>query len=61
MLVGDMAEKIGMAVALIFVVVVIALNPSISGIGYALIVIVGVCSIQLVRILYLDERDRRGQ
>jgi hypothetical protein len=40
-----------------------ALNPSITGIAYSLIVIVGACTVWLLRVLYLNEveRQRRGE
>jgi hypothetical protein len=39
-----------------------ALNPSLTGIGYALLVIVGAGTVWFLRELYLDEvdRDNRG-
>jgi hypothetical protein len=39
------------------------LNPSITGLAYALIVIVGACTVWLLRVLYLNEveRQRRGE
>ena len=40
-----------------------ALNPSITGVAYALIVIVGACTVWLLRVLYVNEveRQRRGE
>ena len=50
---------------LVGVVAILAfvLNPSITGIGYALVVIVGACTVWLLRVLYLNEveRQRRGE
>jgi hypothetical protein len=39
------------------------LNPTITGLAYALIVIVGACTVWLLRVLYLNEveRQRRGE
>ena len=39
------------------------LNPTITGVAYALIVIVGACTVWLLRVLYLNEveRQRRGE
>jgi hypothetical protein len=54
-----MMANIGPAVAtLILAVVAFLLNPSITGVFYALIVIVGACTIYLLRQMYLDELDR---
>jgi hypothetical protein len=36
-----------------------ALNPSITGVAYSLIVIVGACTIWLLRVLYLNEVERQ--
>jgi hypothetical protein len=51
------------AVVLVLAVVVFLLNPSITGVFYALLVIVGACTIFLLRQLYLNEleRDDRGE
>jgi hypothetical protein len=51
------------AVVLVLAVVAFLLNPSITGVFYALIVIVGACTIFLLRQMYLDEleRDDRGE
>jgi hypothetical protein len=57
--IGDLPERIGIGLTILFVIVVIALNPSLSGIGYAFLVIVGACSIWLVRVLYLNEVNRQ--
>jgi hypothetical protein len=54
-----MIANIGPAVGtLILAVVAFLLNPSITGVFYALIVIVGACTIYLLRQMYLDEIDR---
>jgi Ca2+/Na+ antiporter len=45
---------IGIVAILAFV-----LNPSITGIAYALIVIVGACTVWLLRVLYLNEVERQ--
>ncbi len=47
------------AVGALVVVAIIAIvfNPSIMGIGFALIVVVGACTIWLLRQLYLAESD----
>jgi hypothetical protein len=57
--IGDTPERVGIVLTILFVIVVIALNPSLSGVGYAFLVIVGACSIWLVRVLYLNEVNRR--
>jgi hypothetical protein len=54
-----MMANIGPAVAvLILAVLAFLLNPSITGVFYALIVIIGACSIFLLRQMYLNELDR---
>jgi len=58
-MIGDLPERIGIGLTILFVIVVIALNPSLSGIGYAFLVIVGACSVWLVRVLYLNEVNRQ--
>jgi|1186.fasta_scaffold919441_2 hypothetical protein len=47
--------------ALIAIVAILAfaLNPSITGVAYALIVIVGACTVWLLRVLYLNEVERQ--
>lgn len=46
-------------VALVVVAVVaIVFNPSLMGVGFALIVIVGACTVWLLRQLYLAESDK---
>ena len=51
--------------ALVGIVAIMAfvLNPTITGVAYALIVIVGACTVWLLRVLYLNEveRQRRGE
>jgi hypothetical protein len=49
---------VGLVAILAFV-----MNPTITGIAYALIVIVGACTVWLLRVLYLNEveRQRRGE
>jgi hypothetical protein len=58
-MIGDLPERIGIVLTVVFVIVIIALNPSLSGIGYAFLVIVGACSVWLVRVLYLNEVNRQ--
>lgn len=58
-MIGDLPERVGIGLTILFVIVIIALNPSLSGIGYAFLVVVGACSIWLVRVLYLNEVDRQ--
>jgi hypothetical protein len=54
-----MMANIGPAVGvLILAVLAFLLNPSITGVFYALIVIIGACSIFLLRQMYLNELDR---
>jgi ABC-type Na+ efflux pump permease subunit len=49
--------------AAIAAIAAIALNPSFTGVVYALLVIVGACIVWLLRVLYLNEieRDRHGE
>jgi hypothetical protein len=35
------------------------MNPTITGIAYSLIVIVGACTVWLLRVLYLNEVERQ--
>jgi hypothetical protein len=49
------------AVVLVLAVVAFLLNPSITGVFYALIVIVGACTIYLLRQMYLDELERNDR
>ena len=43
---------------LVLAVIAFLLNPSITGVFYALIVIVGACTIFLLRQMYLNELER---
>jgi hypothetical protein len=47
--------------ALVGIVAILAfvLNPTITGVAYALIVIVGACTVWLLRVLYLNEVERQ--
>ncbi len=42
----------------IVAIIAIAFNPSLAGVGFALIVIVGACCVWLLRQLYLAESER---
>jgi hypothetical protein len=54
-----MMANIGPALGVAVVAIVaFLLNPSITGVFYALIVIVGACTIFLLRQMYLDELER---
>jgi len=59
--IGDIPERVGIGLTILFVIVIIALNPSITGVGFSLVVIIGACSIWLVRVLYLNELERRDE
>ena len=63
MSVRDMIERYGRHVpyVIIGIVAILAfvLNPTITGIAYALIVIVGACTVWLLRVLYLNEVERQ--
>jgi hypothetical protein len=57
-----MMANIGPAVGVaILAVVAFLLNPTITGVFYALIVIVGACTIYLLRQMYLNELDRENR
>jgi hypothetical protein len=43
----------------IVAILAFALNPTITGIAYSLIVIVGACTVWLLRVLYLNEVERQ--
>jgi hypothetical protein len=55
-----------MIVRAVFVIVAIAaiaaivLNPSITGVAYSLLVVAGACIVWLLRVLYLNEIERKG-
>ncbi len=42
-------------------IVAFLLNPSITGVFYALIVVVGACTIYLLRQMYLNELERQDE
>ena len=48
---------IAVAALVIVAVVAIVFNPSLVGVGFALIVIIGACTVWLLRQLYLAESD----
>jgi hypothetical protein len=43
----------------IVAILAFAMNPTITGIAYSLIVIVGACTVWLLRVLYLNEVERQ--
>jgi hypothetical protein len=45
----------------VLAIVAFLLNPSITGVFYALIVIVGACTIYLLRQMYLNELERQDK
>lgn len=45
----------------VVVIAAFALNPSITGVGYVLILIAGACTVWLLRVLYLDEVEREDR
>ena len=49
---------IAVGALLVVAVIAIVFNPSITGIGFALIVIVGACTVWLLRQLYLAESEK---
>jgi len=48
---------IAVAALVIVAVIAIVFNPSIMGIGFALLVVIGACTVWLLRRLYLAESD----
>ena len=55
-----MIANIGPALGVVVLAIIaFLLNPSITGVFYALIVIVGACTIFLLRQMYLNELDRQ--
>jgi hypothetical protein len=54
-MIANVGPALGVAV---LAIVAFLLNPSITGVFYALIVIVGACTIFLLRQMYLNELDR---
>ena len=48
---------IAVAALVIVAIIAIVFNPSIMGIGFALLVIIGACTVWLLRKLYLAESD----
>jgi len=48
---------IAIGVLLIVAVIAIVFNPSFTGVLYALVVVVGACTVWLLRQLYLAESD----
>lgn len=53
---ANIGPTVGVA---ILAIIAFLLNPSITGVFYALIVIVGACTIFLLRQMYLDELERQ--
>jgi len=49
---------IAVVALLVVAVIAIVFNPSIVGVGFALIVIVGACTVWLLRQLYLAESEK---
>ncbi|MEA2154408.1 MAG: hypothetical protein QOE11_548 [Solirubrobacteraceae bacterium] len=57
-----MISTIGPWILIVIVAIAaFALNPGITGLGYALLVIVGGCTVWLFRVLYLNELDRNDR
>ena len=57
-----MMANVGPALGvLVLAVIAFLLNPTLTGVFYALIVIVGACTIFLLRQMYLDELDRNDR
>ena len=48
---------IAVAALVIVAIIAIVFNPSIMGIGFAILVIIGACTVWLLRRLYLAESD----
>jgi hypothetical protein len=56
-----MAEYAMYALVGIVAIVAFALNPGLTGLGYALLVIVGAGTVWVLRTLYLNEVDRQDR
>ena len=57
-----MMANIGPAAGVaVLAIIAFLLNPSLTGVFYALIVIVGACTIFLLRQMYLNELERRDE
>ncbi|HTN22997.1 MAG TPA: hypothetical protein VL120_03360 [Solirubrobacteraceae bacterium] len=57
-----MMANIGPAAGVaVLAIIAFLLNPSITGVFYALIVIVGACTIFLLRQMYLNELERQDE
>ncbi len=57
-----MMANIGPAIGVAIVAIIaFFLNPSITGVFYALIVIVGACTVFLLRQMYLNELERQDK
>ena len=54
-MIANVGPALGVAV---LAIIAFLLNPSITGVFYALIVIVGACTIFLLRQMYLNELER---
>ena len=52
---------IAVAALVVVAIVAIVFNPSLTGIGFALIVIVGACTVWLLRQLYLAESNKHDR
>jgi hypothetical protein len=55
---SEYITPIAIGVLAIVAIIAIVFNPSFTGVLYALVVIVGACTVWLLRQLYLAERDR---
>jgi hypothetical protein len=57
-----MMANIGPAAGVaVLAIIAFLLNPSLTGVFYALIVIVGACTIFLLRQMYLNELERQDE
>ena len=55
---SDYFAPIAIGVLVIVAILAIVFNPSFTGVLYALVVIVGACTVWLLRQLYLAESDK---
>ena len=56
---SDYFAPIAIGVLVIVAIFAVAFNPGFTGVLYALVVIVGACTVWLLRQLYLAESQRR--
>jgi hypothetical protein len=56
---SDYLSPIAIGILVIVAILAVVFNPGFTGVLYALVVIVGACTVWLLRQLYLAESERR--